>query len=530
MSMWCARGRTLWLGALTVALLGPGVGACIFAPQPEPPADIGTGGSGNSGTATGTMTGTMTGTTSMTTGTSAGGSGAGANGQGAERPAVDGAPDAGPDAEFACEGLDTEHPVVLYLSADDSNSMASAAEARDHINNGWVPVGIRTYEILNYYRIGYPAAPTGHLSILPEMEAAATTGSYDLQIGVRSFDAIFPRRPITVTFVLDTSGSMAGTSIARERAAVKAIASALRAGDIVSIVTWNDGQNIVLAGHEVDGPNDEQVVAAANALSANGSTNLHNGLVTGYELATEHYGAARLNRVVLISDGGANTGITDQDLIALHSEDADQEGIYLVGIGTGPLGSYNDQLMDTVTDKGRGAYLYLDSEEEAYRMLRDRFDEVMEIAARGVQVELTLPWYFQMARFYGEEYSEDPTVIEPQHLAPSDAMVFSQVLRACDPSVVVPGDDVTIKATWQTPLTYQPREETTTITVEQLLAADKPFLPKGKAIVAYAEALKVATPESLQAALAMAVAANPAGTDRELNEIANLIQAHPSYE
>jgi Ca-activated chloride channel homolog len=443
------------------------------------------------------------------------------------------ADDAGPDAAapFACEGLDQDKPVILYVSADDSNSMGSPVYTRELLRQGQAPVpgAIRTYEFLNYYRIKYPAPPAGDLALLPQMMETETPGELDFQIGVRSFDAVKPRRPMTLTFVLDTSGSMAGSPIERERATVLAIAQSLGEGDIVNAVTWNTENNVLLAGRKVTGPDDPELVTIANALSASGGTDLSSGLATGYQLANQHYGADRLNRVILVSDGGANVGDTDADSIGLQSKDADKEGIYLVGVGAGPAVDYNDALMNIVTDKGRGAYVYLDEPAEAARMFTDRFDETMEIAARGVQVEVTLPWYMRMHKFYGEEYSTDPREIEPQHLAPSDAMIFNQVVKACDASVVDPNDTITIVARWQTPLTYVSRETTVTMTVGEMLAAPKAELTKGKAIVAYAEALKAPSAQNLASALALVQKSNPSGTDPELSEIASLLQAHPAF-
>ncbi|MEZ4295823.1 MAG: VWA domain-containing protein [Polyangiaceae bacterium] len=256
---------------------------------------------------------------------------------------------------MTCDGLDASKPLVLYLSADDSNSMGSPVQAREALVQwGFAPQGIRTYEFLNYYHIDYDAPPLGELKLFAEGAAGENPGEIDLQLAVRSFDAVTPRRPMNLTFVLDTSGSMEGAPISREQAAVKAIAASLAPGDIVSMVTWNTGNNVVLDGYSVIGASDSVVTGAADKLSADGGTDLHGGLVAGYGLATKNYDPAKLNRVILISDGGANVGITDKDLIALSSEDADKEGIYLVGVGVGPADGYNDRLMDTVTDKGRG--------------------------------------------------------------------------------------------------------------------------------------------------------------------------------
>jgi Ca-activated chloride channel homolog len=438
------------------------------------------------------------------------------------------APD--PAKPVACETLDSSKPLVLYVSADDSNSMSSPIVAREMIRKGAFPTNsIRTYEFLNYYRIGYAAPESGTVALIPQLEAGAEAGQYDMQLGVRAFDPVTPRRPITVTFVLDTSGSMTGAGIERERAAVKAIAASLGKGDIVSMVTWNTSNNVVMSGHSVSGPNDAVLVATAESLEASGGTDLNSGLTSGYELAKKHYGAERMNRVVLISDGGANVGVTDEDIIAEHSKDADKEGIYLVGVGTGPADGYNDTLMDVVTDKGRGAYVYLDSIEEATHVFTDRFDEVMEVAARGVQVELTLPWYLQMYQFFGEEYSTDPNEIEPQHLAPGDAMIFNQVLAACDPSVVDVSDKIGIVARWQVPIVYQQKEIKMEISLKDLLAGPMGELRKGKAIVAYAEALKDGGTEALHAAHAAVIAANTSKIDPELAEIVMLLEKHPQF-
>ncbi|WP_437326068.1 vWA domain-containing protein [Sorangium sp. So ce381] len=491
--------------------LGPGRGS-----SPEPPFVNGDGSVGSTGAGTGS-TGAGTGAGEV-------------DGAQSEPPLAPSDEDAGAAQAFTCEGLDSSQPVVLYLSADDSNSMSSPVHVRELLRSGSAPEPrqVRTYEFLNYYRIDYAPPDEGELRVEPQIEAGDEAGTYALQIGVRSYDPPSPRRPIAVTFVLDTSGSMEGEPMARERATVRAVAASLSEGDVVNMVTWNTQNSVILSGHVVDGPDDPALLAAADALSASGGTDLENGLRVGYQLAQEHFEEGRINRVILVSDGGANVGVTSEELIALHAEDADQEAIYLVGVGTGPAFGYNDVLMDVVTDKGRGAYVYLDDVDEAFHMFRDRFAEVMEVAARGVQVELTMPWYFKMEKFYGEEYSTNAEEVEPQHLAPGDAMIFSQLVRGCDPGVINDEDTLTVRARWQTPLTHEPKEASREATLAELAAGSKEQLVKGKAIVAYAEALKAGTSEALHAAREQVIAANPGG-DPELDEIAELIPLHPLY-
>ncbi len=435
--------------------------------------------------------------------------------------------DAGSDADAAaCEGLDPSKPIAFFLSSDDSNSMASPVIARRLLNDGHQvpPYILRTYEFLNYYNVGLPPAPKGTLTIVPELRLSEDEpGSYELGIGVAAPAAQHPRRPIVLTLVLDRSGSMAGEPIALERAAVTALAGQLQAGDIVNAVEWNTQNAVMLDSYAVKGPSDPVLIGLADKLKSGGGTNLNGGLSAGYMLAQKNFDSARLNRVVLISDGQANAGITDQDIIGKGALQNDGEGIYLVGVGVGE--GVNDTLMNVVPDAGRGAYVYLDSEQEAQNMFGTRFDEVMDVAARGVQVELRVPWYMGIAKFYGEEYSTNPEEIEPQHLAPDDAMFFDQIVKPCSDSHFSASDPIEVIARWQMPVTHQPEEVSLATTFEELLAKTPAYLPKAAAIIAYAEALK--NPGSahveLTEAKALVAAANPSGTDPELNEIAVLI-------
>ena len=481
---------------------------------------VGSSGAGNGTVSSGGPSGSTSASGTVGTGTGSGGG----SGEPPPPPPVN-----PPDPEDAtCADLDPTSPLVLYLSADDSNSLASPAEAREALRQGLVPYNpIRTYEFLNYYDVEFPAPETADkVALFADARATADAGTFDLMLAVRAPDAPATRRPMTITFVADTSGSMEGTPMDRERAAMRAISAQLAEGDIVNVVTWNDGNNVALAGRHVTGPNDAQLGEIIDSLVAGGGTDMDGGLRAGYELARESFGDNRLNRVVMISDGGANIGETSGDIIGDASDDADAEGIYLVGIGVGPFGNYWDDLMDTVTDKGRGAYVYLDSVEEAESILGDRFDETMEIAARDVQVEVTLPWYFQMKKFYGEEYSENPDEVDPQHLAPGDVTVILQSIKACSADVVNDADPVRLRVTWQTPIARQSKEAVIETTLAELLVQDHARLDQASAVVAYAEALKTGARADLDAALAK-VRALDMGDDASFAEIAELLGRHP---
>ena len=395
--------------------------------------------------------------------------------------------------EDAC---DDDTPVTLYLSPDDSNSMSSPVQVRAAVLDGFTSIDhvpIRTWEFLNYYKFDYPAADAGGLVVTPSLshDDSMAEGEYVLQIGVSSeVVAADARPPINVTLVLDASGSMEGAPMDMLKASSRAIVGSLREGDVLSMVTWDTANAVVMSNHTVSGPNDANALDAIAGIHAGGGTDLYGGLTAGYAQAMAAYGTDRINRIVLVSDGGANTGVTEIDIIAEHAGGNDEDGIYMVGVGVGSQDTYNDDLMDEVTDAGKGASVFVHSENEAGKIFGTDFVNTMAVAARDVRVQLDLPPGFEIVRFSGEEFSSDPQEVEPQHVAPNDAMVFHQHIITCAPELVDDEATVGITVTYKDAITFEEHEVTSDTTFSELLGRADPQLLKGAAIFEYAEALK----------------------------------------
>lgn len=472
-------------------------------------------------------------------GTSGADDGGGDSGGPDEPPAEpddDGVDNASDDEPVAC---DAETDVALYLSPDDSNSTSSPVQVREAVLGGWgsvQSVAIRTWEFFNYYDFGYAAAEPDTLAVTPSLHRPldAADGEYLLQIGISSEQLTAEQRaPMNITLVLDTSGSMAGTPMEMLQQTCYAIAASLKDGDTISMVTWSTDDAVVLGGYHVTGPNDATLLGTIDQLEAGGGTDLHGGLVAGYELAEQVFAADRINRIVLVSDGGANAGITDIELIAQHGGSHEEDGIYMVGVGVGEAASYHDDLMDTVTDVGKGASVFIASEDEAWSMFHERFISTLAVAARDVQVRLDMPPGFEIVRTSAEEFSNDISEVEPQHLAPNDAMVFHQQIRTCAPELVTDDATMTVSVRWLDAVTFEPREQVRQVTFTDLLAADPAPLLKGAAVLAYAESLKAykradedargITMQGALTALERAEAALPG--DPDLAEIRSVLEA-----
>jgi Ca-activated chloride channel homolog len=443
--------------------------------------------------------------------------------------------DEGEEPEPLCNADDD---VVLYLSPDDSNSMSAPVQVRHRVldagSTSLTGVPVRTWEFMNYYGFDYPAAEDGELALYAAMQPVeAAESTWRLQLAAAS-EVMTPdeRPPMNVTLVLDTSGSMSGLPMDMLKESCRAIAANLKAGDKISMVEWDTANTWTLAGYAVSGPNDSLLLEKVEALKPGGGTNLNGGLVSGYELAQQVFDLSAINRLVLITDGGANAGVTDIDLIAQNAAYGGSDGIYLVGVGVPQGQNYNDELIDAVTDAGKGASVYIPDVDEAWSIFGANFENTMAIAGRDVQVELVMPPGFEIIKFSGEEFSSDPHEIEPQHIAPNDAMVFHQHIKTCAPELIDDDAEIQMTATWQDPWSFEVKQLSQTWTFAELTAMDQSLLLKGAAILAYAESLAVykkagTTAQKLAAlqpaldALAVARAARP--DDDDLLEVASIL-------
>ncbi|MCP4807547.1 MAG: VWA domain-containing protein, partial [Proteobacteria bacterium] len=296
---------------------------------------------------------------------------------------------------------------------------------------------------------------------------------------------------MNLVLVLDTSGSMGGEPIDLLREVSLEIAGQLQEGDVVSVNEWSSSSSVVLREHEVSGPDDADLVDVLSELESGGGTDLAGGLSVGFDLAAQQYSDDRINRVVLVSDGGANLGVTSEELIGEMAGDENAVGIYLVGVGVGDATSYDDQLMDEVTDLGKGASVFVADSGDVEAFFDDRFLELMDVAARNVEVAVELPGGFEIVRTSAEAVSTERSEVPPQHLAPGASMVTHSLLEHCDADALALDEQVAVTVSWQDPWTLESHMLSYDATLEELMAIPaSASLTKGAAIIAYADALR----------------------------------------
>jgi Ca-activated chloride channel homolog len=317
---------------------------------------------------------------------------------------------------------------ATYLSNDDTMSLSSAqriAYAIDH----FVPLPIehiRPHELLNYF--SFDTAEVGEdsdFSVLPALSKnPKKEGLYSLALSVAGRRVSrAARRNVVLTLLVDRSGSMRDEGrMDYLKRGLLTMTRELKAGDIVHLVTFNTTVCVPVESFVVGRDKIEVLEKAIRAIQPQGNTDLYAGLTRGYELADSAYQRSYTNRVLLITDALANTGRTDPELMAIASKHYDARRVRLSGIGVGR--DFNDRLLDRLTERGKGAYVFLGSEREVDAVFGTRFVSLIETTALDTHFRLHLPPSLRLDAFYGEEASTNKADVQPVHYFAGTSQLF----------------------------------------------------------------------------------------------------------
>ena len=248
---------------------------------------------------------------------------------------------------------------------------------------------MRIEELINYFRFEYPQ-PSGRapFSITTELTACPWNPKHRLAlIGLQG--RALPDRdpsPRNLVFLIDVSGSMMPPDkLPLVRTSMRMLADILTERDRVAIVVYAGASGLVLPS--TSGDQKETIHQALARLEAGGSTNGASGIKLAYEVARNNFIRGGVNRVVLATDGDFNVGITNQSELVRLIEQERESGIFLsvLGVGTGNL---KDSTMEKLADKGNGNYAYLDSLNEARKVLVREAGGTLETIAKDVKIQV----------------------------------------------------------------------------------------------------------------------------------------------
>lgn len=266
---------------------------------------------------------------------------------------------------------------------------AAYTVARSYINNGELPPydAVRVEEFVNYFDPGYPESDEVFAIYADGAPSPFTSGETLLRVGIQGYNVSkWDRKPVSLTFVIDKSGSMAEENrIGLVQDALSMLVDQLGSGDSIAIIAFDTRVYSIL--EPTSARHASVIKNAINRLSAGGTTNLEGGLELGYQTAWSVFDPEKVNRVVLCSDGVANTGETSWNRILDQVDAYVNQGITLTTIGVG-MGNFNDVLLEQLSDHGDGIYAYVDTNEEARRVFVDNLTASMQVIARDTKVQV----------------------------------------------------------------------------------------------------------------------------------------------
>lgn len=280
-------------------------------------------------------------------------------------------------------------PVSTFSIDVDTGSYTNI---RRMLNQGALPPldAVRIEEMVNYFDYSYaaPDSLSEPFSIKTELaQSPWSEGRVLLQVGLKGFEKMDENRPAAnLVFLLDVSGSMnAPKKLPLLKKSLIMMSKQLRADDKVAIVVYAGASGVVL--EPTVGNQTLEIEQALEKLTAGGSTNGQSGIELAYKLAKEEYVSEGINRVILATDGDFNVGVSDVELLKKLIAEKRKEGIALTTLGFG-AGNYNDTLMEQLADVGNGNYAYIDSLNEARKVLVEELSSTLLTIARDVKIQV----------------------------------------------------------------------------------------------------------------------------------------------
>ena len=282
-----------------------------------------------------------------------------------------------------------EQPVSTFSIDVDTGSYANIRHFLTQTGRLPPADAVRIEEIINYFDYGY-AKPTDGKPFAVHTETVDSpfrNGAKLIRIGIQAKEVgQAALLPANLVFLVDVSGSMySRDKLPMVKYTLCTLAHQTRAQDRITLVTYADGNKVVLP--PTPGNQRQKILAALDSLRAGGSTAGENAIQQAYQAAQRAYIRNGINRILLATDGDFNVGITDFNTLRSMVAEKRKSGISLTTLGFGS-GNYNERLMEQLADAGDGNYSYIDSPEEAQKVLHRQLSSTLATVAQDVKIQV----------------------------------------------------------------------------------------------------------------------------------------------
>ena len=213
-----------------------------------------------------------------------------------------------------------------------------------------------------------------------------SSGAHDLLLRFRVPSSNQPRRQLNLALVIDRSGSMAGSALGHAIKAAQAVIDALEPTDIISVVAFDDHVSTVIAPQN---PTDKKALKdKIRGIRAGGTTNLSGGWLEGCKHVQSRFDPQAINRVLLLTDGHANEGITDAKILIKTATQKLESGIITSTLGFGS--GFEEDLLMGMARAANGNFYFIQNTEDASQVFSIELDTMKSVLAQNLIVKLEL--------------------------------------------------------------------------------------------------------------------------------------------
>ena len=192
------------------------------------------------------------------------------------------------------------------------------------------------------------------------------------------------RPDLNLSLVIDRSGSMEGEKMVRAREAAMFCVDQMLATDRLSVVTFDDHIEVLFPSEPVT--NKQAMKDLIARVTARGSTALHEAWVRGGLTVSERLLEQGINRVVLITDGLANVGVTNNDEIVTQAMQVYQRGVSTSTIGIGA--DFNEDLLMPMAQSGGGNAWHVVEPDDMQHIFQTELEGLLAQYAHTVSLSL----------------------------------------------------------------------------------------------------------------------------------------------
>ena len=224
-------------------------------------------------------------------------------------------------------------------------------------------------------------------------------------LGVRN-----ERKPMNLAIVLDRSGSM-GSEHKMEyvKQAFNTLVDQLQQNDILSIIVYDDVISVLRSAQRV-GKDKAEIRHSIYDIFPRGSTNLGGGLSAGLHQVEKYSDLEYTNRVILLSDGLANIGITDPEKLYRTAQRYRNRSISITTMGVGL--EYNENLMMGLAENGGGNYYFIERPHDLERIVRKELNSLSTVLAQNAVLTIRPGKNIHIINVIGYEYARNNNTID----------------------------------------------------------------------------------------------------------------------